>query len=125
MQKRKFCPAATSRYLTRDLAAQLALSLSFITPNKLIGINSCGYFPWECADIVTGTNDKSCNIQKETHMHADRTRNNIDQGDDAPAHASQAHAPLPGTNPPPKGTGISGQQNADTPDVSTHAVLHV
>jgi hypothetical protein len=39
--------------------------------------------------------------------------------------ASQAHAPLPGTKPPPTGTGISGQQNADTTDVSTHVALHV
>jgi hypothetical protein len=40
------------------------------------------------------------------------------QGDDALVHASQAHTP-------PTGSGLSGQQNTDTPDVSTHAALHV
>jgi hypothetical protein len=48
-----------------------------------------------------------------------------DTEDDALVHASQAHALPPGTTTPPTGTGISGLQNADTNDVSTHAALHV
>jgi hypothetical protein len=28
-------------------------------------------------------------------------------------------------NPPPTGTGISGKQNTDATDVSTHAALHI
>ena len=47
------------------------------------------------------------------------------QGDDALVHASHAHTSLSGTKPPPTGSGLSGQQNTDTPDVSTHAALHV
>jgi hypothetical protein len=60
-------------------------------------------------------------------MHADRTRHNIDtRRGDALVHDSQAPAPLPGTKPPPPtGTGISGQHDTDTTDVSTHAALHV
>jgi hypothetical protein len=38
-------------------------------------------------------------------------------------YSSQAHTPPSGTKPPPTGSGLSGQQNADTPDVSTHAAL--
>jgi hypothetical protein len=33
--------------------------------------------------------------------------------------------PSTGTKPPPTGSGLSGQQNIDTPDVSTQAALHV
>ena len=47
------------------------------------------------------------------------------QGDEAVVHASQAHTHPSGTKPPPTGSGLSGQQNTDTPDVSTHAALHV
>jgi hypothetical protein len=47
------------------------------------------------------------------------------QGVDALVHASHAHTPPSGTKPLPTGSGLSGQQNTDTPDVATHAALHV
>ena len=79
----------------------------------------------DAADIVPGTNDKSCKTQKETTCMLTGPDTTSIQGDDALVHASQAHPPLSGTNPPPTGSGLSGQQNTDTPDVSTHAALHV
>jgi hypothetical protein len=77
------------------------------------------------ADIVPGTNYKSCKTQKETTCMLTGPDTTSILGDDALVHASQAHDPLPGTKPPPTGAGLSGQQNTDTPDVSTHAALHV
>jgi hypothetical protein len=77
------------------------------------------------ADIVPGTNDKSCKTQKETTCMLTGPDTTSIQGDDALVHASQAHTLPSGTKPPPPGSGLSGQQITDTPDVATHAALHV
>jgi hypothetical protein len=61
-------------------------------------------------------------IKKKTLTGPDTTSI---QGDDALVHASQAHPPPSGTKPQPTGSVLSGQQITDTPDVATHAALHV
>jgi hypothetical protein len=81
----------------------------------------------DAADIVPGTNHKSisCKTQKETTCMLTGPDTTSIQGDDALVHASHAHTPPSGTKPLPTGSGLSGQQNTDTPDVATHVALHV
>ena len=49
------------------------------------------------ADIVPGTNDKSCKTQKETTCMLTGPDTTSIQGDDALVHASQAHTLPSGT----------------------------
>jgi len=99
-----------------------------VRPDATLGIDPpirVGAANGNAADIVMGTNDKSCTTQKKTTCMLTGPTTTSIQGDDALVHASQAHAPPPGTTTPPTDTGIPGLQNADTNDVSTHAALHV
>ncbi len=51
----------------------------------------------DAADIVPGTNDKSCKTQKETTCMLTGPDTTSIQGDDALVHASQAHTLPSGT----------------------------